>query len=114
MKISTFVAGLVLAGLAAPALAQSVPDDVRCLMLSNVFAKKAKEARGREAAAQALLFYVGRLDGRADPHAITAAMRAQGRIDEHTASTEMGACAKRVFQAEQTIQALGRAAAPAK
>jgi hypothetical protein len=125
MKISTFVVGLFLVGpflvglflvgMAPSAIAQGIPEDVRCLVLSNLFAKSGADARGRQVAGQTMLFYVGRLDGRADARTIVNAMRAQGRrIDPRAAATEMSACAARLARAEQTIQALGRTAAPAK
>ena len=114
MKIRIFVAAVLAFSFGAAASAQSIPDDVHCLVLSNVFAKNGADPRGRQAAAQALLFYLGRLDGRADAGTLTNAMRAQGgRIDSRTAATQMSACAARVAHAEQTIQILGRAAAPA-
>jgi hypothetical protein len=115
MKISKFVFGLFLAATVSPASAQSVPSDVRCLLLSNAFAKQTGAEQGRQAAAQALIFYVGRLDGRADAAAITSAMRTQSAsIDMKTAGTEMQACVARLAHAQQTIQELGRAAASTK
>jgi hypothetical protein len=112
MKISKLVAALFLVAIGTPALAQSVPDDVRCLVLSNIFSRNAKETPGRESAAKSLLFYLGRLDGRADVRTITNAMRAlNGKIDPKTAPAEMSACAARIVHAQQTIQAAGRAAA---
>jgi hypothetical protein len=115
MIIRTFAAALVVLGLVSSAHAQTVPDDVRCLVLSNMFAKAGGDARIKEAAAQSLLYYMGRLDARANAQAITAAMRTQGAtINAQTAPTEMSACAARLQRAQQMIQAAGRAAAPHK
>jgi hypothetical protein len=111
----TFAAGLLILGLISSAHAQTVPDDVRCLLLSNIFAKQGGDERGRQAAAQSLLFFAGRLDARANAQTITAAMRAQRpAVDAKTASTAMAACASRVQRAQQMLQAAGRAAAPPK
>lgn len=115
MKISTIAASVFLLVTGAPAFAQSVPADVRCLVISNVFAQRATTAVSRESAAKSMLFYLGRLDGRADSASIITAMRALGgKIDHTTAPAEMSACAARVAQAQQTIQAASRAAAPPK
>lgn len=114
MIFRTFAAGLLVLGLATSAQAQTVPSDVRCLMLSNIFAKEGGDARSKEAAAQSLLFYIGRLDGRATTQVISAAMRAQrSTINSTNASADMTACAARLQRAQQTIQAAGRAAAQA-
>jgi hypothetical protein len=120
MKISKLVLGLFPVALAlsaqvSSASAQSVPSDVRCLLLSNLFSKKAEAEPARQAAAQSLIFYLGRLDGRVAPRALEAAMRAQSNaIDPKAAGPEMATCAARLVHAQQTVQALGRAAAPAK
>jgi hypothetical protein len=119
MKISKLVLVLLLAASAFPAMAanppaQNGPSDVRCLLLSNGFSKSANNEQARQAAAQTLIFYIGRLDGRMAPGALEAAMRAQAAsIDPKAAGPEMTACAARLAHAQQTIQALGRAAAPA-
>jgi len=113
MIIRTFAAALVVLGLVSSAHAQTVPDDVRCLVLSNMFAKAGGDARIKEAAAQSLLYFVGRLDGRANAQTITAAMRAQAAtMNTQTAPAQMGACAARLQRAQQMIQTAARAAAP--
>ena len=119
MKISKLALSLILAAplfsaMTASASAQSAPSDVRCLLLSNGFSKQAANEQARQVAAQTLIFYIGRLDGRMTPQAIEAAMRTQSAsIDPKTAGPEMTACAARLGHAQQQIQALGRAAAPA-
>lgn len=119
MKISKLALGLFLAASAIPASAANPPaanppSDVRCLLLSNAFAKSANNDQAKQVAAQTLIFYVGRLDGRMAPAALEAAMRSQASsIDPKTAGPEMTACATRLARAQQTITTLGRAAAPA-
>ena len=120
MKISKLALGLFPIALASPAMvspasAQSVPSDVRCLLLSNLFSKKAEAEQARQVAAQSLIFYLGRLDGRVNPRALEAAMRSQSAaVDPKAVGPEMTACAARLAHAQQTVQALGRAAAPTK
>ena len=100
---------------ASPASAQTVPDDVRCMLLSNMFATGARDEKARNVAAQSLGFYIGRLDGRADPQGIVTAKRAQpSSIDPKTAGPAMDVCASRLARAAQSIQALGKTTAPHK
>lgn len=114
MKFTIFAAGLCLAAAAAsPATAQTLPQDVRCLMLSNLFGQASTDQRAREAAQKSLLYYVGRVEGRADTQTITNTMRAQAAtVDPATSGTEMAACNARLARAMQAVQAMGRAAAP--
>src|SRR6188508_1137946 len=107
MKIK-FAVGLSLAGITAPAFAQSIPDDVRCLALSNGFSQSATEGPARDSAGKVMLFYLGRLDARGDPQAVRSAMQST-KIDQKTASAEMTACARRVETAAQAIQSTAKA-----
>ena len=113
MNIIKVAAGLVLAGMAIPAAAQTIPDDVRCLALSNAFAKSATEEAARDAASRSLIFYLGRLDARQDPAAIRSAMQAS-KIDPKTAPDQMSACSTRFATAAQAMQSLVQAPTPAK
>ena len=113
MKIIKIVGGLFVAGIAVPTAAQTIPDDVRCMALSNAFAKSAAEEPAREAASRALLFYLGRLDARGDPQAIKNAMQGS-KIDPKTAPAEMSACSARFANAAQTMQSLVKSAPPGK
>lgn len=114
MKIRTLAVSLLLAGLAWPATAQTVPQDVRCLLLSNAFGQAGTDDRAKQMARQSLIFYLGRLDGRAEAQAITAAVRTEGpAIDPKKASDEMNGCVARMERTQQMIQTAVRAAAPA-
>ena len=105
---------LIIVGIASPACAQTVPQDVRCLLLSNIFAKGASDEKVRNAAAQSLAFYVGRLDGK-DPQGISTAVRSQASsIDPKTSGPAMNACASRLALASKSIEALGETAPPHK
>jgi hypothetical protein len=115
MKFRTIAAATLALACALPSSAQTVPDDVRCLMLSNLFTKAATEDQAKQVARQSLAFYLGRLDGRATPQALTAAMRAQApTIDPKAAGPAMNACTARLAKAEQAVQAAGRAVSPTK
>lgn len=113
MKIIKVVGGLLIAGIAIPTAAQSIPDDVRCLALSNAFAKNAADEQAREAASRALIFYLGRLDARGDPQAVRNAMQS-AKIDPKTAPTEMSGCSTRFANAAQAMQSLVKPVPPKK
>ncbi len=101
--------------LAAPAPPAAPGDDVRCFILSNAFAKKATDPKARELAAATLTFYLGRLDGRASPASVAAAIRREGpTIDPKAAGTQMTACATRMARSEQAIQVAVGPPSPAK
>ena len=109
------IAGACLIAMAAPAAAQSLGDDARCMVLSNAFARQANDAQGRQLAAASLSFYMGRLDGKADAKAIADAVRQVGaHIDAKAAGAQMSQCANRMGHAEQAIQVAVRAEAPHK
>ena len=110
MKLNLFAAGLLTLALVSPAAAQSVPDDLRCFMLSNIFTKAAKDDKSRMVAAQASLFYLGRLDGKTNPQALAAAMHT--KIDGKTAGPQMTACAQHLGHAEQAMQESIKSLAP--
>lgn len=113
MNISKLAASLLLLAPAPSAAAQTLPQDVRCLMLSNMFAAIATDPAGRQAAAQSLIFYVARLEGRGDARMIATVMRAQrATIVAQTASADMLACGTRMQRASQVIQDAMKAAAP--
>jgi hypothetical protein len=111
MKLTIFAAGLLSLAIAAPVSAQSVPDDMRCFVLSNFFAKSDKDPKRRMLAAESTIFYLGRLDGRADSRAIVSGLHSQ--IDPKSAGPLMTACAQHLGRAEQTMQEAIRSQVPA-
>lgn len=48
---------------AAQAQSPSQPSDVKCLLLSNIYAKQAEDDKARATALQASFFYLGRVTG---------------------------------------------------
>lgn len=115
MRFKTVFVGFVGLALAAPAAAQGLKDDVRCLLLSGVFAKTAKDEKGKQIARSTGVFFLGRVDGRADAKTLTEAVQAERKaIDPKTAGPLMDACAMRLAQAQKSVNDLGRATPPAK
>lgn len=80
---------------AAPAAAQSVDQDVRCLLLGNFFTKTEKDPAKRQLAQAASLYYLGRLDGRVSAAALRAQVQAQGSaLRTQNVGVLMTACAR--------------------
>jgi hypothetical protein len=99
-----------LLALAAPAAAQSLASDVKCLVVSNLFAKS-KDPKARQAGVETRFFYLGRLNGSAAQ--IQAALEAQGRtITQANAGPTMQACARAVVQRASEVQAIGQRIRP--
>ena len=109
MKFKLLAACMLSLALVSPAVAQSAPDDLHCFMLSNVFAKAAKDERGKAVAAQSALYYLGRIDGHLDPKALAGIIHS--RLDPKTAGPQMTACAQRVAHADQTLHQMMQAVA---
>lgn len=115
MKPNMIAASLFLIGLAVPASAQGIQEDIRCVLLSGMFAKGAKDEKGKQIARLTGAFYLGRVDGRADAKAITDILRAESKaFDPKTAGPLMDACAAKLGVAQKSMNDLGRTLAPAK
>ena len=110
MKFKMFAAGLLSLAIISPEAAQTGPDDMHCFLLSNVFARVEKDEKRRTLAAQATMFYLGKIDGRVNPQALGAAMAAH--LDPKTAGPQMTACAQRLARAEQSLQQTLKSVAP--
>ena len=113
MKTIRFaLAATALLSLSSAATAQSATD-ARCVILSNVFAKQAKDDDARKLAEASMYFYLGRIG-----HATSAQVKAQfdqqsKTITDTNAGGLMADCVKG-FQSElQLVQGLaGQAVAP--
>lgn len=88
--------------LSTAASAQSVSDDVHCVVLSGAFAANGSTDNAKQIAGRTMAFYVGRLDGRGNPQAIKSQIQAT-KIDPKTASAGMVACANRMNQAGRAL-----------
>lgn len=107
MKIGRFVVAFLMAGVAMPATGQSIPEDARCLVLSNAFARSAAEDSARKAASRSLDFYLGRLDAHKDKQAVGSALQ-KVKIDPKSAPAEMTACSTRFAEAASQMQTLAK------
>jgi hypothetical protein len=107
---------LVAGGLAAapaPAAAQSA--DVKCLLVSNLYSKAAKEPKARQVAEAAKFFYLGRVHGRLGEPQLKAQMQAlQKVITAKNSGSTMTTCARGMEAAVAAIQRAGQQAAPRK
>lgn len=99
--------GLAAIGLAAPVAAQSVDDDVRCLLASNFFARTEKVAEKRQLAGAASAFYLGRLDARISNDQLKNMVLAQAKTMTGTSVAPlMNNCAKRLAQKGVALRAI--------
>ena len=90
----------------APAMAQSLANDAKCLIVSNLFAAS-KDPKAKEAGVQTRYFYLGRLSGSAAQ--IEAALAAQSKaINAQNAPQTMQACARVVVQKANEVRAIGQ------
>ena len=79
------------------AQAQSQPSDVKCLLLSNLYAKQAGDEKARATALQASFFYLGRVSG---PGAtVKARLNDEAKtLSSNNAGDAMAACVKAMVQ----------------
>ena len=98
--------------MSTPSFAQS-PDDVRCLMLSNVFAKVSSaggdnnHAEAQKAAQSAALFYLGKIDGRWSEEQLRAAQIQQRKtITSANAGAGMQRCMQQMQASARKMQAI--------
>lgn len=88
--------------------AQTVTDEVRCVLLSNALASGAKNAQGRQVGASVGSYFMGRLDAR-QPAQVKAAIAAQKKsMPASAAANAMNACAARASRAETRLRDLAR------
>ena len=108
------LAALTILVVSAPAAAQTVAEDARCLLVSSTYARNAKDPKARSVAQAASAFFLGRVDGRYPPAALKAALVAELKtVSAASASSIMNACAARVMQAETRVQGAAPAPKPA-
>jgi hypothetical protein len=103
---------LILAALmAAPATAQTAEQDVRCLIVSNIFSQSEKDAAKRQVASAARLFYLGRVDARIAGPTLKNSLVAQAKgITSENAGPAMTACARSMQGKMAALQALSQSA----
>ena len=85
--------------LATPVAAQSVAEDVRCLLAANVFARAEKDPAKRQLSMAASVFYLGRLDARISNEQLKTAVQAQAKtMPASSLGPTMTNCAKHLTQ----------------
>jgi hypothetical protein len=98
--------------LAAPLAAQSVDDDVRCLLASNFFRRAEKNPAQQQVAAASSAFYLGRLDARISTQQLKTALLTQAKaMTAASVGPTMNGCAKHLAQKGLALQSLGGPAA---
>ena len=104
--------GLIAAG---PAVAQDAGSDVRCLLVSNVFARVETDATKKGLAQAAAVYFSGRAVARLSPAQIKAQIVAQSKtVDKNSGGPIMTACAKRFQQDQRMMQTIGQELQKAK
>ena len=94
MKAAIALAATVLLTTSDAALAQSATD-VGCLLVSNVFAKSAKDSNAQKLAEASLYFYLGRISDRTSATQLKTLFEQQAKtINDANAGTLMNACVK--------------------
>lgn len=81
--------------------------DVRCLILSNAFAKTGINPQAKKAAESSAFYYLGRIDGRIGDAQLRAALEGHAKtIKAATAGAEMQACVRRMQASGMRVQSL--------
>lgn len=107
------VSALALLATAAPALAQTAQDDVKCLLASNLFVKAEKDAGRRQVAVLSSYYFLGRVDARVPGAQLAAMMKAQAAtLTPQNAGPTMTQCAKRVQGAGVAIETIAKTLNP--
>jgi hypothetical protein len=88
--------------------AQTVSDEVRCVMVSNALATGSKDPRGRQIGASVGAYFMGRLDARQPAQVKAALARQKRRVVASEAVASMNACAARAGRAEAQLRALAK------
>ena len=96
---------VLLTAATSPANAQAL-NDVRCLLVSNLFAKAGKDPKQKTIAEVSKYYYLGRIQGRLSPAQLKTQALAQAKmLTPATASTAMGACAKQLQASARSVEA---------
>jgi hypothetical protein len=112
MKFALAVPALLFA---APAVAQTTDQDVRCVIAGNVFAANDKDPARKQLALATSLFFAGRVDARLSPAQTKAAVATQGKaLTAANAPGVMTECARQFQAKERAMQAIGQQVAAAQ
>ena len=88
------------------AAAQSATD-IQCIILSNAFAKDAKDANAQKLAEASLYFYLGRVSDSATATQLKTQLEQQSKtLSDATAGNLMNGCVKTIQTKVQMLQSL--------
>ena len=107
---------LIVTVVALPVLALSAPleaasgtnADVRCLLVSNLYGNNADDAKAKDVANSAKLFFGGRVSGLSGAELEAAMLIERDKIKPDNASAAMTDCAREMERALKAIQAVGQ------
>ena len=99
------LASLAISGAAG---AQTVSDEVRCVMISNAMATGSNDPRGRQIAASVGAYFMGRLDARQPAQVKAAIAEQKRRVATSEVATAMSACVARASRAEAQLRVLAK------
>jgi hypothetical protein len=106
MKLTRIAIAATLLLTGGAAVAQSATD-IQCMILSNAFARNAKDPNAQKAAEAALYFYLGRVADSATPAHLKTLLDAQEKtITDATAGGLMNNCVKAIQAKVQMLQSL--------
>ena len=101
----TVAAAIGIALTAAPAIAQTVEHDVRCMILSEAFSKLEKDPAKKQVAAATGLYFFGRVDAQISGTALRSQFFAQrALLRQQNAGEVMTACAKDFMAHQHDLQ----------
>ncbi len=107
MKIARIAIAAALLTASGGAAAQSATD-LGCLLISNAFAKDAKDANAQKLAQASVYFYLGRIGTSATAAQLKAQMDAQAKtITQANAGAKMNACVQDFQSKMQLVESLG-------
>ena len=110
----SLAASAVLTALLAAAPAGAQPsNDVKCLLVSNLFTKAAKDPKARTAAEASKLYFLGRIHGRLNAAQLKAELLAQQKtITPKNAGVVMNACARQMESGIKMVQSVTQQITP--
>lgn len=98
---------LVAIAAAAPAAAQNIDSDARCMLASNYFVRQETVPARKQLAFASQLFYLGRLDARISTKQLADTLQAQAKLmTKDSISATMNDCVKRLQQKDMALKAL--------
>ncbi|QQV76712.1 hypothetical protein H5J25_15010 [Sphingomonas aliaeris] len=107
--IISSVALCAIGAIAAPANAQDAGSDIRCILVSNVFARIETDATRKQLAQASAMYFTGRVTARLSAPQIKAQILAQSKsVDKNNGGPIMTACAKRFQQDQRMMQGIGQ------